>query len=63
MKPERPTMEAARKFKIALDGMLILGAQVLLGFQLRGPFEKSLSVSIRKHTHSFPTRLGFALCL
>jgi hypothetical protein len=35
-------MDAARKLKIALDEtrMLILGAQVLLGFALRGPFEK-----------------------
>jgi Family of unknown function (DUF6328) len=35
-------MDGARKLKIALDEtrMLILGAQVLLGFQLRGPFEK-----------------------
>jgi hypothetical protein len=35
-------MDRARKLKIALDEtrMLILGAQVLLGFQLRGPFEK-----------------------
>ncbi len=36
-------MEGARKLKIALDEtrMLVLGAQVLLGFQLRGPFEKA----------------------
>jgi hypothetical protein len=35
-------MDGARKLKISLDEtrMLILGAQVLLGFQLRGPFEK-----------------------
>lgn len=34
-------MEAAQKLKIALDEtrMLILGAQVLLGFQMRSAFQ------------------------
>jgi len=33
-------MELSKKVKIALDEtrMLILGAQILLGFQFRGPF-------------------------
>jgi hypothetical protein len=52
-------MELTKKIKIALDDtrMLILGAQILLGFQFRGVFDKGYD--------QLPSRLryldGFAL--
>jgi hypothetical protein len=58
-------MELSKKVKIALDEtrMLILGAQILLGFQFRGAFSDGFDQLPIDARYLAGLALGFMVCL
>jgi hypothetical protein len=58
-------MELSRKVKVALDEtrMLILGAQILLGFQFRGVFGDGYDLLPQDSRHLSGVAMGLMICV
>ena len=58
-------MELSKKVKVALDEtrMLILGAQILLGFQFRGPFSDGFDQLPTSARYLAGLALGLMVCV